>query len=122
MDSEVFHLVDFCPKINISEDENNYYLHADLPGMTKDQVKTEITEDNTFILSGKRESIRKEETKNEKFSLMECHYGKFKRSFTLPEDVDVNHINAKMMNGVLEVTFRKIAPTKKDQTRTIQIH
>lgn len=174
--SEVFHLVDFSPKINISEDNENYYLHADLPGMTKDQVKMEITEDNIFTLSGERKSVRKEgnfdkdnvkkeeelkekdnktkknnkkskkeksksknnelkdkdqkiettkeknENKKEKFSLMECSYGKFKRSFTLPEDVNLDHIDAKMMNGVLKVTFKKITPTKKDQTRTIEIH
>jgi len=174
---DVFKLVDFCPKINVSEDEQNYYIHADLPGMTKDQVKMEVTEDRVFTLSGKRESVRKEgnieegegkekkeekeekveakeEKKSEKkgkkgkkenkevtkkssskeavekkmpetekFSLMECSYGKFKRSFVLPEDVDLEHIQAKMENGVLAVTFQKKASSvKKDKIRTIQIH
>lgn len=181
LNKDVFKLVDFCPKINVSEDDQNYYIQADLPGMTKDQVKMEISDDRVFTLSGKRESVRKEgnnnnntdnnkekeETKEkvtdkeektsdkksnkkekkekdnkalekkatkeemrvekktpdtEKYSLVECSYGKFKRQFILPEDVDLDHIQAKMENGVLAVTFqKKVTSTQKEQTRTIQI-
>ncbi|ORX82326.1 HSP20-like chaperone [Anaeromyces robustus] len=134
---------DFSPKINLSEDENNYYIHADLPGMSKDQVKMEINDDRTFTISGERESIydngkkekeeegnkEGEETKkeknnnnnnNKKFHMVECSYGKFERSLSIPEDVDLNNIQAKMENGVLEVTFKK-AELPKSQKRTIQI-
>jgi len=196
---DVFKLVDFSPKINVSEDDDHYYIHADLPGMTKDQVKMEISpEDYLFILSGERKSVVKEsrpkiEEKEEKvkvekdqigkdskvkvketekksksknkgkgkdknknknknrneitttdtatatastststvhttdnstkkFSLMECHYGKFKRSFTLPKNVDLDHITAKMENGELDVNFNKLEfDGNKHQHRTIQI-
>jgi len=189
-DHDVFKLVDFSPKINVSEDDDHYYIHADLPGMTKDQVKMEISEDNRlFTLSGERKSVVKNDQPNQtlaieknqvkeeeekekekekekdvkhekkgkkgkksttanntnkekakkaeenttdnsssdplkkKFSLMECHYGKFKRSFTIPENVDLDHISAKMENGVLEVTFKKLVSdkTEKNKIRTIQI-
>ncbi|ORX82331.1 HSP20-like chaperone [Anaeromyces robustus] len=135
---------DFSPKINLSEDENNYYIHADLPGMSKDKVKMEITDDRTFIISGERESIydsdkdnnndnkdkEKENEKeqkdnnnnnnNKKIHMMECSYGKFERSFSIPENADINDIQAKMENGVLEVTFKKFEPPK-NQKRTIEI-
>jgi len=175
-----FKFDDFSPKINFGEDEKHYYLHADLPGMTKDQVKMEISEDGILTLSGKREYIykdgnndekenenenedkmevevekekekekekesgketetemkidheeeeknkenkekEKEKKKEQKYSMMECSYGQFERKLTLPEDIDLEHISAKMENGALEVTFNKIIPDKKEHTRSIQI-
>jgi len=57
-DSEVFKSIDFSPKINLSEDENNYYIHDDLSRMTKDQVKMELYDDNHVLtISGEREPI-----------------------------------------------------------------
>jgi len=50
-------LVEFIPKKNLNEDENNYYIHADLPGMTKEQVKMEINEEGILTISGERENI-----------------------------------------------------------------
>ncbi|KAL6595867.1 HSP20-like chaperone [Neocallimastix californiae] len=141
--SDVFKSVDFSPKINLSEDENNYYIHADLPGMNKDQVKMELSDDNHVLtISGERESIidnsdnnntnddtkkdskTKENSKirnTKKYSKIECSYGKFSRSFTLPENADINKIQARLENGVLEVHLPKLEPTKKEQRKTIQI-
>jgi len=155
--SDVFKSVDFSPKINLSEDENNYYIHADLPGMKKDQVKMELSdEDRVLTISGERETIiddsdkaskkdsikeknnkentnenkksKKEEqneTKNEennkKYSKIECSYGKFSRSFSIPENADINNIQAKMENGVLEVTLKKMEPQKNEHKHSIQI-
>ncbi|KAG4099376.1 HSP20-like chaperone [Neocallimastix lanati (nom. inval.)] len=173
-----FKFDDFSPKINFGEDEKHYYLHADLPGMTKDQVKMEISEDGILTLSGKREYIykdgnndekenenenedkmevevekekekekesgketetemkidheeeeknkenkekEKEKKKEEKYSMMECGYGQFERKLTLPEDIDQEHISAKMENGALDVTFNKINPDKKEHIHRIQI-
>ena len=142
-DSDVFKSVDFSPKINLSEDENNYYIHADLPGMTKDQVKMELSDDNHVLtISGERESIidnsdnnntndhtKDDNTSSEncnqrntkKYSKIECHYGKFSRSFTLPENADINKIQGRLDNGVLEVHLPKLEATKKEQRKTIQI-
>ncbi|KAG4098774.1 HSP20-like chaperone [Neocallimastix lanati (nom. inval.)] len=141
--SDVFKSVDFSPKINLSEDENNYYIHADLPGMNKDQFKMELSDDNHVLtISGERESIidnsdnnntnddTKDDNKNKensnkgntkKYSKIECSYGKFSRSFTLPENADINKIQARLENGVLEVHLPKLEPTKKEQRKTIQI-
>ncbi|ORX57328.1 HSP20-like chaperone, partial [Piromyces finnis] len=148
-------LTDFEPRINLSEDENNYYIHADLPGMAKDKIKMEIDEERTLTISGERENIyknnndnsRKEKQENEKeqtstttttmdgiemeedqknnnnghkYSVMECSYGSFSRSFTIPEDGNIDNIQAKMENGVLEIIINKIR-TQKSQTRSIQI-
>jgi len=145
-----FKLIDFTPKINLSEDEKYYYIHADLPGLNKDQVKMELNDDRILTISGEREYTynnnnnedevpekRKEKEKsnedameteqteqtekdNRKFNIKECSYGSFSKSFTIPEDADLDNIQAKMENGVLEVVFNKIEP-QKPQNRTIQI-
>jgi len=153
-DKDVFKAVDFSPKINLSEDEKNYYIHADLPGMKKDQIKMELSDDDRILtISGERETIydnskknanenkeaeeakkpkeskenKKEENKetkennNKKYTRIECSYGKFERSFTIPENADINNIQAKMENGVLEVTINKIEPPKPEPKRIIQI-
>jgi len=163
--SDVFKAVDFSPKINLSEDENNYYIHADLPGMNKDQVKMELSDDDRVLtISGERETIiddfdknskkdsnkdsnkdstkdknatkdaneNKEEQKkeqketnkeenNKKYSRIECSYGKFSRSLSIPENADINNIQARMENGVLEVTLKKMEPQKNEHKHSIQI-
>jgi len=175
-----FKSIDFAPKINLSEDEKHYYIHADLPGLNKDQVKMELNDDRILTISGERkytynnndettekekeeektkenemeteqteqagqaektektekaeksqertqegaqkENVNKtEKDKNtRKFTIKECCYGSFSRSFSIPEDADIEKIQAKMENGVLEVIFNKMEPPKP-QNRTIQI-
>jgi len=56
-ENAIFKLENYIPNINLSEDEKNYYIHADLPGMTKEQVKMELNEDRILTISGERESI-----------------------------------------------------------------
>ncbi|ORX79999.1 HSP20-like chaperone [Anaeromyces robustus] len=148
--NDIFKSVDFNPKINLSEDEKNYYIHVDLPGMNKDQVKMELSDDDRILtISGERETIidnsnkdanankeaskeetnKNEETKkevkkenNKKYSRIECSYGKFSRSFTLPENANLENIQAKMDNGVLEVTINKKEETPKPEPKhSIQI-
>jgi len=137
-DKDVFKAVDFSPKINLSEDEKNYYIHADLPGLNKDQVKMELSDDDRVLtISGERETVidnsndekkakkegkkEKKNKNNKKYSKIECSYGRFERSFSLPENTDINAIKAKMENGVLEVTLPKITTPKPEPKRTIQI-
>jgi len=144
-DKDVFKAVDFSPKINLSEDEKNYYIHADLPGLNKDQVKMELSDDDHVLtISGERETIidnsndEKDEKKakkdckkenknnknnknNKKYSKIECSYGRFERSFSIPENADVKTIQAKLENGVLEVTLPKVAAPKPEPKHTIQI-
>jgi len=163
--SDVFKSIDFSPKINLSEDGNNYYIHADLPGMNKDQVKMELSDDDRVLtISGERETIiddsnknskknsnkdsnkdstkdknvkdkanenketikeeqkeNKKEENNKKYSRIECSYGKFSRSFSIPENADINNIQAKMENGVLEITLKKMEPQKNEHKHSIQI-
>jgi len=115
-DKDVYKLVDFCPKFDLGEDEKNYYIQLDLPGMTKEQINMELSEDNTLTVSGERAKT----TSDIKYTKRDCQYGKFSRSFSLPESANLEKIEAKMANGVLEVILPKTEPPK-NQRRTIQI-
>ncbi|ORX46245.1 HSP20-like chaperone [Piromyces finnis] len=117
-DKDVYKLVDFRPKNNLCEDEKNYYIQIDLPGMSKEQIHMELTEDNIISISGER--AKKNNVEGMKYSKMECEYGKFSRSFSIPETGDIEKIEAKMENGVLEVIIPKIS-IPKTQRRTILV-
>ncbi|SFV51026.1 Heat shock protein Hsp20 [hydrothermal vent metagenome] len=106
----------FTPSVNTREDEKAYYIEVDLPGVKKEDIKVDI-KDNTLTISGERKL--KEEVKEEDYYKIETSIGKFTRTFTLPEDADIENIDAKSENGVLEVVIPKV---KKEQSvKTIEV-
>ncbi|KAL6632083.1 HSP20-like chaperone [Neocallimastix sp. 'constans'] len=121
-DKDVYKLVDFRPNNDLCEDENNYYIQLDLPGMSKEQIHMELSEDRILKISGKRQNKYKspEMKNNLKISKMDCQYGKFSRAFNIHETANLDKIQAKMENGVLLVTIPKVVPPKT-QHRTIQV-
>jgi len=92
----------FIPAVNTREDENNYYIEVDLPGIKKEDVEISL-KDNVLTISGERKF--KNEVKEEDYYKIESAFGKFSRSFTLPENADIENIEAKAENGVLEITI-----------------
>jgi HSP20 family protein len=98
-------MVDFIPAVNTREDEKAYYVEVDLPGIKKEDVDINL-EDNVLTVSGERKI--KDEIKEDDYYRVESRYGKFSRSFTLPEKVDVNKISAKSKDGVLEIVVPKL--------------
>ena len=96
---------DFMPSVNTREGESAYHVEVDLPGVNKENISVDI-KDNVLTITGNRES--KTETKDENYFKVESEYGKFERSFTLPENTDSENIHAESDNGVLEVTIPKL--------------
>lgn len=93
----------FKPAVNISETEKQFELSFALPGMEKSEVKVEL-KDNQLTVSGEKKMVKEENTK---YHRVENLYGKFSRSFTLPENVDGNNITAEFKNGILNVVLPK---------------
>jgi HSP20 family protein len=92
-------------KIDVKEDDKSYTVHADLPGVKKEDIHVNI-EGNTVAISAeiKRESEKKE---GEKLLHSERYFGKVYRSFTLGHDIDEAASKAKFENGVLDLTLPK---------------
>ena len=93
------------PAVDVKENEGSFVLTADIPGLTKKDVKIRI---NNRVLNLHGE--RKEEKENEdgKFYYRERHIGSFSRSFQLPETVNEDGIQASFRNGVLSIELPKL--------------
>lgn len=92
------------PAYDIHEDDKNYYLSFDLPGIGKDSIDISISND-MLIVSGSRKS---ESNHNDNYSRFNnIQYGNFQKSFNLPENVNQDKISAKMKDGVLNMSIKK---------------
>lgn len=111
-------LSDWSPDVDIAEDENEYTITADLPAVKKNEVKVTL-DDGLLTICGERE--QKEETKKKKFHRVERSYGKYLRSFRLPDEVESDKIDARFDDGVLTVHLPKGAQPKA-QSKEIAIH
>ena len=94
----------WAPRVDISEEDTAVLLTAELPGVSKDDVKVEL-KDGVLTLSGEKKSEHKEEKNG--FYRSERVYGSFTRSFTVPETLDAEKIEAEYANGVLRLTLPK---------------
>ena len=110
-------VMDFVPAVNTREASDAYYIEVDLPGVKKEDVDVSVDK-NVLTISGKREVSN--EVKEDDFYRVESAYGKFSRSFTLPENVDIEKIKASNEDGVLEIVIPK-QEVIKDSTKKIEI-
>jgi HSP20 family protein len=95
----------FAPRVDIVELENAYKLVADVPGLTKDDVKVTV-ENGVLTISGEKKA-ETHEKKEKGWHYYERSSGSFSRAFNLPEHVDSENIKANYKNGVLELTMAK---------------
>lgn len=102
----------FLPPVDISEDDHNITLQAEIPGVKQEDLNITL-ENNVLTISGERKF--KEEEKKENFHRIERRYGKFTRSFTLPASVDPENVNAVFENGLLKITLAKREEFKPKQ-------
>jgi HSP20 family protein len=93
-------VADWSPEVDISQDDHEYLLKADLPEMKKDDVRVTV-EDGILCVSGERKSVKEDQKK--KFHRIERSFGNFRRSFTLPVDADSTKVTAEFRDGVLKV-------------------
>ncbi|AWI07465.1 heat shock protein Hsp18 [Clostridium drakei] len=104
-------------KVDLKEDENNYMIEADLPGIKKENIDISLN-NNYLTISAKRQDDV--EDKNGNYVRRERRYGEFKRSFYI-DNVDENAIDASFSDGVLKVILPKKEKIKESQRR-IDIH
>ena len=106
---------DWAPKADISETDGKFCITAELPGLKRDDVQINI-EDHVLCIKG--ESKQEQEEESEAFHRIERQYGHFTRSFSLPENVDEEHIAANFNDGLLTLTIPK---TEKEKAKSIEI-
>lgn len=99
----------FTPRVDVTEDNENLYVHAEVPGVDKNDIKINLVGD-VLTISGEKKSEQKDEKKN--YYRIERNYGAFSRSFTLPAEIKVEQISAAYDNGVLNITLPKTEEAK----------
>ncbi|MDZ7697676.1 MAG: Hsp20/alpha crystallin family protein [Deltaproteobacteria bacterium] len=100
------------PLMNVTEDKNNYYVRAELPGIPSNELDISVTGD-TLSVSG--EKVVPSEDENAKYHRRERDAGSFSRVISLPGQVDTDEVEAKSENGILTVTLPKAESTKPKQ-------
>jgi HSP20 family protein len=108
------------PKVDIRETDTQFVLEAEIPGLTRDQVKVEVKEDSLVIRGEKRD----DKEKIGKYNVREIKRSSFIRSFTLPPElVDRESVEARFQDGILEVSINKVKaiPPPKPVVKQINI-
>ena len=94
----------WTPEVDVEEKDNHYIITADIPGLTKNDIKVNITDD-ILTISGERKTVNDSEKAH--YHYRERQYGSFSRSFNLPETVKEDDVSASFKNGILEITLPK---------------
>lgn len=105
-------LADWTPLADITEDDKEYIIKAELPEMKKEDVRVTV-ENGVLTVSGERKLEREE--KKKKYHRIERGYGTFVRSFTLPDDADATKVKAEFKSGLLTVHLPKSEKAKPKQ-------
>ncbi len=103
------------PTVNVYEDSKAFYVEAELPGYTSDEVNIDV-EKHILHISSEKTEVKDEK----KYVVRERGYIKFNRSFSLPEGINEEAIEAEFKNGILTVTLPKL-PVEKPKKISVKI-
>ena len=104
----------FVPPVDVYEDQNGITMKLEVPGVDEKDLNLQV-ENNVLTIHGERR-FEKEE-KEENFQRIERRYGSFTRSFTLPNTVDTESVQADYDKGVLKIHLNKRAEAKPKQIK-----
>ena len=106
------------PSVNVVENEGEFRLEVAAPGLAKEDFKVNI-DDNTLTISAEK-TVENATKEGEKFLRREFGYNTFKRSFALPENINIADIKATYNNGVLQLALPKMEVKKALKTIDVQ--
>jgi HSP20 family protein len=112
---ETMIVADWVPAVDVSETDGEYQIKAEIPDVKKEDVKVTL-EDGVLTIQGQRK--QEKEDKGTKYHRVERAYGSFVRSFTLPDLVDEQKVNAEFKDGVLNLQLPK---SEKSKPKAIEV-
>jgi HSP20 family protein len=113
--AEPFGLAEWSPPVDVSETADAVFVHAEIAGMDPKAVEISVTGDVLTLSGEKKEETEKQERN---YVRVERRYGAFSRSIALPAPVDVEKVEAKVKNGVLEICLPK---SEEAKSRRVEI-
>ena len=111
VDQSINYNQNFQPKFNISENKTSYFIDTDLPGIDKKDINISLNDD-MITISGERKINQKHDDKYKRYN--NSNYGTFEKSFHIPDDANIDKIDAKMNNGVLNISIKKAKKVSPD--------
>lgn len=106
------------PSVNVTENDQEYNLEYLVPGFKKEEIKVAL-EQNVLTVKAEKKTETVDEQK--RYTRKEFSFSSFKRSFTLPENIDAEKMVAKHEHGILNITIPKKVEEKKDTSKEIEI-
>ena len=94
----------WSPAVDVKETDNSFILSADIPGLTKKDIKVKVANEKLSIIGERSYEMDQE---NDNYHYRERRFGSFDRSFNLPETVDEDKISASFKNGILSIQLPK---------------
>ena len=110
-----------APAINVKETDKAYIVELAAPGMTKDDFNVHINDEGNLIIKMEQKKEQKEEDKSARYLRREFSYSKYEQTLILPDDVEREHISAKVEHGVLTVELPKLQQAQVKVSRQIEI-
>ena len=98
-----------APAVNVKETEKAYVMEVAAPGIKKECCRINVDQEGNLSLSIENKSEHKEENKKQHYLRREFSYSNYEQTYTLPEDVNREGIEAKVDNGILTVTLPKVS-------------
>jgi HSP20 family protein len=102
------------PAVDVAEDDKAYHITAELPGMSEKDIDVTLSGD-TLTIKGEKRDQKEEKAKN--YYVSERHYGSFQRTFTLPDGIERDKIDASFSAGLLSLTLPKTAEAVKQHKK-----
>lgn len=109
------------PAVNVIENETEYKVEVAAPGMTKEDFCVHLADENQLVISMEKKNETKS-SDNSKYLRREFSYSKFQQTLVLPDDVEKEHINASVNDGVLTIDLpKKTLKEKAKECKVIEI-
>jgi HSP20 family protein len=106
------------PSVNVTENEKEYHMEYLVPGFKKDEIKVAL-EQNVLTVKAEKKTETTEEQK--RYTRKEFSFSSFKRSFTMPDNIDADKMVARHEHGILNIVIPKKMEEKKNALKEIEI-
>ena len=110
-----------APAVNVREDEKAYTMEVAAPGIKKEFCRVSINDEGNLTIAIENKFEHKETEKKHRYLRREFSYSNYEQNYTLPEDVDKDHIEAKVEHGILTITLPRVQKEEPKLARTITI-
>ena len=111
-----------APAINVKENDKQFTVEIAAPGMTKDDFRVQVNDQDQLVISVEKKNENKDEDKNSKYLRREFNYMRFEQTLQLPDHVNKEAITAKACSGVLKIELPKLEHVlEKQRARVIEI-